>query len=63
MDFLALAPVGDQAGHAHDGQVPADGGLGKLESLAQAGDVRLAFLKDLKDPQPCFVAKDVTQFR
>jgi len=61
VDFLALAPIVDEACHSEYGQVPADGWLGKFKASAQAGDVGFTFLENVKNSQSGLVAKDVTQ--
>jgi len=56
---FALAFGGDDAVHAEEAEVVADGGLGEVQLFAEAGDVAFAFGEHEDHAEAIFVGEEV----
>ncbi len=60
-DLFAVAFIDDDAVHAKEPEVMADGGLGEFEFLAEAGDVSFTAGEEHNDLEPGFVRQEAEQ--
>src|ERR1700687_2619641 len=61
---FAVAAIADEAGHAHEGQVMANRGVGLAEQVAQRRDVQLAVVSERdEDFQARLVRHELEYFR